>query len=641
MALVITDRVRETSTTAGTGSYVLAGAVIGHQAFAVIGDANTTHYCATDGTDWEVGTGTYTASGTILARTTILASSNADAAVNWAAGTRNIFGCLPATIISSLLSSGAIDTLAELNAIITDATLIDTTDSRLSDARTPTAHNQAASTITTGTFANALVAASNVTQHAGSLSITESQISDFGTYSTTGHSHAATGITSGTLAHERGGLEFDVSAVAVGDVIAGTGTGTMAIIAATGASEGDVLTIQADGTTAYEPPAGGASSPLTLTAGVAGQIPLTVVAHATQSANMTEWEDSSNVVGAHVTLSQEFHNTGGGTNSCVYGDGAGVDGNEPGCASFGVNAICYGDDSVSFGYGAVAGSNGSTSHQNNVAIGYFATAAVSSSVAIGYQADADVSAGVAIGNSAVTTGNSSVAIGSSASCGTFGGAIGQGVSSTGSGVTIGKGATGAFALGYNADSSAHSSAIAIGTSALAGTTYAIAVGKSANSSFTGSIALGYNTDTTANNQFVVGSHDTTSARITDVFIGRGVVSALAEKTTHHATGGSGTDIAGGDYGIAGGKGTGSAAGGEITFEVSTPGSTGTTLQTLAEKLRIGYDGTTLVAQSNTPGTPASGEMVQYMKGSKLIYAYDDGGTVRYTGVTWVHTTSAP
>jgi hypothetical protein len=103
------------------------------------------------------------------------------------------------------LSTTDIDTLAELNAIITDATLIDTADSRLSDARTPTAHNQAASTITTG-----------------------------------------------TLAHERGGLEFDASAVAIGDVIAGTGTGTLAIVAASGASDGDVLTVQASGTVAFE-----------------------------------------------------------------------------------------------------------------------------------------------------------------------------------------------------------------------------------------------------------------------------------------------------------------------------------------------------------------------------------------------------
>lgn len=75
-----------------------------------------------------------------------------------------------------------INTLAKLNAIVADATLIDTTDSRLSDARTPLAHTHATTDITSGTFADARIAQSNVTQHEGALSITESQISDLGTY---------------------------------------------------------------------------------------------------------------------------------------------------------------------------------------------------------------------------------------------------------------------------------------------------------------------------------------------------------------------------------------------------------------------------------------------------------------------------
>lgn len=97
MALVHKDRVKETSTTTGTGTYTLAGAVTGFQSFSAIGNANTCYYCATDGTDWEVGTGTYTSAGTTLARTAILASSNAGSAVNWAAGTRTIFCDLPAS----------------------------------------------------------------------------------------------------------------------------------------------------------------------------------------------------------------------------------------------------------------------------------------------------------------------------------------------------------------------------------------------------------------------------------------------------------------------------------------------------------------------------------------------------------------
>lgn len=96
MTLVVKDRVQETSTTTGTGTYTLAGAVTGYQAFSVIGDANQTYYTATDGTDWEVGIGTYTSAGTTLSRDAILESSNAGAAVNWGAGTRTVFVTWPA-----------------------------------------------------------------------------------------------------------------------------------------------------------------------------------------------------------------------------------------------------------------------------------------------------------------------------------------------------------------------------------------------------------------------------------------------------------------------------------------------------------------------------------------------------------------
>ena len=96
MALVLKDRVKETTTTTGTGTYTLAGAVTGFEAFSSVGDGNTTYYACTDGTDFEVGIGTYTLSGTTLARTTILQSSNSDSAVSWSSGTKTIFCSQPA-----------------------------------------------------------------------------------------------------------------------------------------------------------------------------------------------------------------------------------------------------------------------------------------------------------------------------------------------------------------------------------------------------------------------------------------------------------------------------------------------------------------------------------------------------------------
>ena len=79
MALKVNDRVQETSTTVGTGSLTLIGAVTGFQTFlSGIGSGNTTYYCVTDNTNWEVGQGTYTASGNTLSRDVVFASSNSN-----------------------------------------------------------------------------------------------------------------------------------------------------------------------------------------------------------------------------------------------------------------------------------------------------------------------------------------------------------------------------------------------------------------------------------------------------------------------------------------------------------------------------------------------------------------------------------
>jgi hypothetical protein len=96
MALVLADRVQETTTTTGTGTVTLAGAVSGYQTFAAVGDGNSTYYTIAGGAEWEVGIGTYTASGTTLSRTTVISSSNSGSLVTFSAGTKNVFVTYPA-----------------------------------------------------------------------------------------------------------------------------------------------------------------------------------------------------------------------------------------------------------------------------------------------------------------------------------------------------------------------------------------------------------------------------------------------------------------------------------------------------------------------------------------------------------------
>lgn len=109
MALVLKDRVQETTTTTGTGTLTLSGGVDGFQSFSVIGDGNTTFYSIVFGASFEVGIGTYTSSGTTLSRDTILSSSNSNNAVNFGAGTKNVFVTYPASKSVNLNSSNNLD----------------------------------------------------------------------------------------------------------------------------------------------------------------------------------------------------------------------------------------------------------------------------------------------------------------------------------------------------------------------------------------------------------------------------------------------------------------------------------------------------------------------------------------------------
>lgn len=101
---ILTDRIWETTTTAGTGTITLLGAKTGYQSFAVVGDQNTTYYCIADqsGSNWEVGQGTYTLSGTTLARNTVISSSNGNALVSFGSNTKDVFVGLPASIFGGV-----------------------------------------------------------------------------------------------------------------------------------------------------------------------------------------------------------------------------------------------------------------------------------------------------------------------------------------------------------------------------------------------------------------------------------------------------------------------------------------------------------------------------------------------------------
>lgn len=119
MALALYDRVQETTTTAGTGSLTLLGAVNGFQSFAVVGDTNTCYYTIVDGNAWEVGIGTYSTTGPTLARTTILSNSDSTTSpitLSSSANTKAVFLTYPAEKSVNLNAAGNVSPLGTISS---------------------------------------------------------------------------------------------------------------------------------------------------------------------------------------------------------------------------------------------------------------------------------------------------------------------------------------------------------------------------------------------------------------------------------------------------------------------------------------------------------------------------------------------
>ena len=127
MALVINDRVKETSTTTGTGTFNLAGAETGYESFVSgVGTGNTTYYAIelNAANEWEVGIGTVTSgSPDTLSRDTIISSSNSDAAVTFSSGTKNVFCTLPAKKTISPVMDATTFVVTHASTITEDQTL--------------------------------------------------------------------------------------------------------------------------------------------------------------------------------------------------------------------------------------------------------------------------------------------------------------------------------------------------------------------------------------------------------------------------------------------------------------------------------------------------------------------------------------
>lgn len=270
-------------------------------------------------------------------------------------------------------------------------------------------------------------------------------------------------------------------------------------------------------------------------------------ADAAQSNNMTVWKNSSAAIRARITSAASFSNTGGQSSSEIFGDEATVSG---------ANSVAIGNGASAPAQSIVIGrATSSTSTGSDVIIGGVSSASNPGTVLIG------------IGSSSTGSGGNNVAIGTSIS------------------ITSAQ----SVGVGYNTSVTGANS-VRVGASGSVGHEY--------------SQAYGFGATTTAANQLVYGAATAATGGINDAYYGRGVASADANDFKMQPSGRVGTDLAGNNFTIAAGKATGNAASGVIIFQTSTAGASGTTLQTLANKIQI--NGSGILAYNGVMPTSGSG-----------------------------------
>lgn len=248
------------------------------------------------------------------------------------------------------------------------------------------------------------------------------------------------------------------------------------------------------------------------------------------------------------------------------------------------------------------------SQSNSEAFGLAASVTGANAVATGNAATA-AAEGVAVGQGATAVGQA-VALGRSAgvSSGSFGGpvSIGFGANAASWGVAIGSGSSTAgnwgTAVGEGASTTGQLGA-AFGNGATAAQ-QSVALGADAVTAGNNQIAIGAGAETTANNQLVIGGSTADGSYITNAYFGSGVSDATPQDVTLHATGGSGTDVAGADLNLAGGAGTGAAAGGNINLQVATPGASGSAANVPATVVGISGNNGSAFFQNTVNSTTA-------------------------------------
>ena len=405
MALILNDRVRETTAVTGTGSATLLGAVTGYQSFSTIGNGNTTYYTIADqgGPNWEVGLGTYS-SGT-LARTTVLSSSNSGSLVNFTAGTKDVFVTQPSEKAVYLDGSGNITPSSVGPLTVSSLTDSGLTSGRVTYAGTGGLLQDSANLTFNGTTltANTLNLTNALTTSYGGTGLTSFTAGDLPYYSTgTALSKLAIG-TNGYILQSNGSAPTWVIA---SSVIGGAGgSNTQVQYNSSGLLAGSA-NLTFNGTTLTTANDASISG---LTVGKGGGNVSTNTAFGVSALSSTASGSGNIGVGCNALLSlgSGSGNTAVGSYDPLSGRQGALFVNSSGnynCA-FGVGALAnnvYGQFNNAFGFGSLGDNTSSnntaygtytltsnSSGQYNVAVGDSALASnttASNNTAVGYQA---------------------------------------------------------------------------------------------------------------------------------------------------------------------------------------------------------------------------------------------------------------
>ncbi|MDH2357668.1 hypothetical protein QCM80_45195 [Bradyrhizobium sp. SSUT112] len=208
MSLVLEDRVRESTTTTGTGAIALGGAPAGYQRFnSVMSNGDTTWYCIVlPGSSWEVGVGTWV-TGNILQRTTVIRSSNSGGLVNFPAGTKDVFITLPAqkgNVQNNTFPSGTLMLFQQTNAPIYWTKQVTHNDKalRVVSGTASSGGSNAFSTIFSNPIGtqNTTITVSSMPSHSHSVALMPS-----GLYNSPGGATNVSGVPSGSTTGSTGG----------------------------------------------------------------------------------------------------------------------------------------------------------------------------------------------------------------------------------------------------------------------------------------------------------------------------------------------------------------------------------------------------------------------------------------------------